>query len=78
MLDFQNLKRYNGCMEMAIAPWFEITDDQVHAARNGQVVQFSGSVTDYSVTFDGKNFVVETNLGILTCDEDNLRNVRFY
>jgi hypothetical protein len=65
-------------MEMASAPWFEITDDQVHAARNGQVVQLSGSITDYFVSFDGKNFVVETNLGILTCDEYNLRTVRFF
>lgn len=65
-------------MEMTISPWFEITDEQVQAARNGQVVRFSGSVTDYSVTFDGKKFVVETNLGIITCDEDNLRTVRFF
>jgi hypothetical protein len=65
-------------MEMTSSPWFEITDDQVRAARNGQVVQFSGSVTDYSVSFDGKNFVVETNLGIPTCDEDDLRTVRFF
>jgi hypothetical protein len=65
-------------MEMTCSPWFEITDDQVRAARIGQLVRLSGSVTDYCVSFDGENFVVETNLGILTCDEDNLRNVRFY
>jgi hypothetical protein len=65
-------------MEMASAPWFEITDDQVRAARIGQLVRFSGSVTDYCVSFDGENFVVETNLGILTCDEYNLRTVRFF
>jgi hypothetical protein len=65
-------------MEMTSSSWFDVTDEQIDAARNGRSVQFSGSVTDYSITFDGRNFVIETYLGILTCDEENLRMVKFF
>ena len=58
-------------------PSVDITDDQILAALMGETVVVKGPKYEYTVIFDGKEFVTTFYLGILNCNEDNLRKFRF-
>ena len=65
-------------------PFENVTDEQILAALFGETVTIVPGVPlteihpvryTYTLTFDGKNFILSWLLGVLTCDEANLRLV---
>lgn len=74
---FQTQKNLNLIVvPAAVPPHIKVTDDQILSALFGETVTFSGPRFNYTLIFDGTNFVTTYELGVMTCDETNLRLLR--
>lgn len=66
--------------------FLSVTDDQILAALFGETVTLPQRTPTenapvsyvYTLTFNGKSFVLSYFLGVLTCDESNLRMFRLF
>jgi hypothetical protein len=58
-------------------PYVQITNDAILAALMGETVTILGPLYIHTVTFVDGNFHCNFYLGIITCDEANLRLIHF-